>query len=398
MRRFIIILAVVFLAAGFAAAEITASLEVVVGQDVSAGPYRQARLAVTNPAGTEVETVLLKPAGVGLTVCYDMTVPPGVTGRRIVFLPAISPSQEYSLAACDASGAAVARTSASITWPAELVTADVFIDDAFRAWTDEPARWPAKGRWNYLLILAMFVTAAVAALLIPGPVLRVAAVVVISAAAVALIVFVAIPAGSEAVQVHRYELFLHDGFGGFDLDSFAVVSARRTTAWSYKAAALPYPVYPDHNAAVGDDTVAAPASSSIRLTLRPGQVRIVRPGSSRLKPVRLWRGTLRWADNGFAIQTGYIREGMMLIRNDSIWLAGSAPAGPKASIRIDQAESYWAFMSGPGGRKMDRHTRRLLDYWRNKHQRGGKVYLMELHSSPAGTGINVVQLEEVSAW
>ncbi len=410
-----------------AVAEIAASLEVVSGQDAAGGPYRRAELTVTNSAAAPVETVLLKPVGIGLTVRYKLTVPPGSDGKQVVFLPAISPAQEYALTALDASGEVVGLASASITWPAELVTDDAFIDDAFRAWTDDPARWPAKKRWNYLLVLAMFVTAAAATLLIRRTLLRVGAVVILAATVTAMIVYVFIPAGPETVQVHRYFLTLHDSVSRIDDDSFAVISAKRTTQWSHAAYPLSHPVYPDHEAAAQDDTVVEPPDGAIYLTLNPGQVRVIRPawemGLHRFTPITpQWRhGKIRREVDGFTVEADFIRRGSLLIRNDSVWLLGQDAGGQKVFLRNDRAQSYWAFMSGKGGRNLNRHARRLLNYWRNKHQQGGQAYMIELSgiievglvigngttitqreiteqdASENGTGIVVVRLKEVSS-
>ncbi len=396
MKRLWVISTVILFATGGATAEITASLEIVAGQVVAGGPYRRAELTFTNSAATATETVLLKPAGVGLTVRYDLTVPPGATGRQIVFLPAISPAQEYALTALDASGEVIARTSASITWPVELVTADAFIEDAFRSWTDDPARWTAKSRWNYLLVLAMFVVAAAATLLIRRPMLRIGAVVVFAAVVTALIVYVFIPPGHETVQVHRYFLTLHGGVSGFQRDSFAVLSARRTTEWSRKISRWSYPVYPDRAAAANDETLVKPTTGVIHLTLHPGLVRIIRPAWWDGPEIQLFqrRGSVRQETNGFTIEAGFIFEGMLLIRNDSVWRIDPAADGRKAAVRTDQAQSYGAFMSGEGGRNLNRHARRLLDYWRNKYQQANEVYLVEPGGFDDVTRIEVVQITE----
>ncbi len=392
MRRCVIILVVVFLAAGVACAEITASLEVVAGQVAADGPYRRAELTVTNSAATATETVLLKPSGVGLTVRYKLTVPPGATGRQIVFLPAISPAQEYALTALDASGEVLGQTSASITWPAELVTADAFIEDAFKAWTDEPACWSAKTRWNYLLVLAMFVTAAAATLLIRRPILRVGAVVVITAAVAALIVFVFIPAGA-VVREQRYHLRLHDGAGGLKLDSFAVLSARRTTEWSRKISPLPYPVWPDRAAAAAAAAVVDPIAGTIHLTLRQGMVRIIRPDwRGRPDVIDPLPGCVRREPEGLVIEYHWIREDAMLIHDDSVWLFDSSDLD-KTMVQTDQAQSYGAFLAGKGGRKLHIYTLPLLNYWRNRHQRAGDFYLVRLE--PAGSAFGGAFMEVV---
>ncbi len=391
----------ILFATGGASAEINASLEVSTQQDASDKAYRRAELTITNSADAAVESVLLKPTGAGLTVRYNLTVPPGSTGKQTVALPAVSPVQEYTLTALDASGETIEKISIPITWPAELVSTDAFIDDAFGAWTDEAARLPTKTRRNYLLVLAMFVTAAAATLFIRRPLLRVAAVVVIAGGAAALLMFAYLPRSSpynqEDVRVCRYELFMYDIYGDacvIEHDSFAVLSALRTTQWSGRTSPLPYPVWFDRADAANDEAMIDPVAGTISLTLRPDRVRIIRP-SRRVGPEAqsLWRrGNIRRTDDGFIIEADFIRPDSLLIRGSSIWVIDSVSEGAKVSVRSDQAQSYGAFMSSEGGEKLDHNTRRLLDYWRKKHRQAEAFYLIESHSNDDRVRMEVLLL------
>ncbi len=395
MKQLRVILTLILFATGGASAEITASLEVSTQQDASDKAYRRAELTINNSADAAVESVLLKPAGVGLTVRYKLTVPPGSTGKQTVALPAVSPVQEYALTALDASGETIEKVSVPITWPAELVSADAFIDDAFGKWIDEPARPPAKTRRNYLLVLAMFVTAAAATLFIRRPLLRVGAVVVLVGGAAALLLFVYLPRGPEDVRVRRYELFLHDGIGGLESDSFTVCSSMRTRQCSYVTRPqAPHPVWLDRKDAANDDVVVEPADGTIHLTLRPGWVRVIRPAWRTGPEVELppRRGSARRTDDGFTIEADFIHQDSLLIRGGSVWVIDPVSEGPKVSVRSDKAQSYGAFMSSEGGKLLDRNTRRLLDYWRKKHRKAKEFYLIESHSDDDSVRMEVLLL------
>ncbi len=394
-----VILTLILFATGGASAEINASLEVSTQQDASDKAYRRAELTITNSADAAVESILLKPTGVGLTVRYKLTVPPGSPGKMTVALPAVSPVQEYTLTALDASGETIEKVSIPITWPAELVSTDAFIDDAFGAWIDEAARLPAKTRRNYLLVLAMFVTAAAATLFIRRPLLRVGAVVVLVVGAAALLLFVYLPRSSPhshgGVRVCRYELLMYDGVGGIEHDSFAVLSALRTTQWSGSTSSVPHPVWFDRKDAANDGVVVDPVADTIYLTLRPDRARIIRP-AWRVGPEDLSRiprrGSIRQTDDGFTIDANFIREGSLLIRGGSVWVIGPVSEGAKVSVRNGQAQSYGAFMSSGGEKKLDHNTRRLLDYWRKKHRQAKKFYLIEPHSDDDSVRMEVLLL------
>lgn len=397
MRRWLVIPTVVFIAASGAVADITASLEVSMRQDVPGGAYRRAELTVENSGDAAIETILLKPAGAGLTVRYKLTVPPGSVGKQSIFLPAIAPLQQYSLTALDDSGEVAGVAGTSITWPAELVSTDAFIDDAFEPWADDIARWSATRRRNCLLVLAMFVTGAAATLFVRRTPLRAGAVLSATGAGTALLVFVFIPTGPESIQIHRYELLLHDGASGFESDSFAVLLSPRTTKWSRRISPPAHPVWPDHSAAASDEVLVDPEAGAVELTIRPGQVRIIRPAWRDFAEAPAERrGTVRREDDGLVVEANlnWISSRLLLIRGDSVWRIDSAAGRSKVTVRPDRAQSWSVFISGEEAKDLDRHARRLLTYWRDKHRRVGQFYLLELSGGETRTFIEVVQLRE----
>ena len=99
--------------------------------------YRYAELTIKNSTGGVIETVLLKPGDIGMTIRYDLTVPPGTIGKRFVALPATTTVQDYLISVLSATGEKIDQTSASITWPAGLISTDEFIDVSYRPFFDE---------------------------------------------------------------------------------------------------------------------------------------------------------------------------------------------------------------------------------------------------------------------
>ncbi len=393
MRRWVVMSALLCLLGGVAGGAVRATLEVADRQEDALGDYRLAKLTVTNSADSAVAAVELRASGGGPTVRYPMTVAPGSTGEQDVALPAMSPVQEYVIVAIGPEGNELGRTSAAITWPEELLAADAFVDDAFKAWADDIARWPESVRRRYLLMAALFATVAAACLLIPWPALRGAA--VVGWVGVSLLLGVVFAGDSAAtLQRHRYSLRLHDGRGGLSSDSFTVLRASRTMVRSVRAWPVPHPVYPNRSAAGADDSIVTPAQWTVQLTLRPGQVRVVRPaGGDRISEVTTPKRGAARADAGDIVVTepGYIREGTLIIAGNSVWRCDRTIAEGPTRLARDQGQSYAAFGSGPHGRAMTIHHRRLLGYWRRKYLRAGGIYLL----APAEVGEGRTQLDVV---
>jgi len=383
----------VLLAAPAAGGELSVRLEVAPTGDGAEAPYARAVLHVGNAGAAGIERVRLRPSAGGPAVEQALTVPPGQEAAADVPLPAISPVQRYEVTALSAAGEAVGTAGAEITWPADRVAADAFLDDSYDVWRDAGAGWPARTRRTAVLVVALFVLAAAGLLFIRRAPVRLGAVVVLAAGAAGLIGRVVLPAAGAALRAHRYRLVRFDGAGGVRGDSFAVLSARRTTTVRRRTATLPYPVYPDRQAAADDGAVVIPAERAIRLTLRPGRVRIIRPAwweHPRATAVPR-RGRARRGPDGLTVETDGFTRRALLIADDRVWPLAPLAGRARFTVPTDRAELIWAFLAGPGGRDWDDRSRRLLDYWRVRHQRAGEVYLIE----PAGAGVEDVTSMQV---
>lgn len=393
-------------------ADLTASLRVADRQDSGVFPYRTAALSIDNPASEAIETILLRPCGGGPAVRYPLAVPPGGKGRTSVALPAFAPVQDYEVTALDGTGQLIGRASAALTWPAELVTADAFVDDAYAQWRGERASWPQRSRRDALLLLAGFAAVAAAALFVRSRFAR-AGVVCLAAVAAAALAGAYVLDGSGAVHATQYHLVLHPSGGPARVESFTVLSARRTTRNSWRTSSLPHPVYPDRAAAARDEAgevsrrglwgagvLVDPPDKRITLTLRPGVVRIIRPASRkiRLSPAAS-SGTVRWdSSNGkhMIVEADFLHQRAVLARNDSVWPVPPGFGRLRLSVPADESQSIWGLTTRPQVWKLDGREARLFAYWRDKHRRADKTYLVNFGASiDGGSGRRMDVLELV---
>jgi len=378
--------------AAAAQAEPTASLRVAERQVPSEQPYRRAELSLTNLAARAVETVLLRPLGGGPAVRHRFAVPPGVKGTTSVALPALSPVQNYALAALDADDRVLARETVEITWPADLVSDDAFITDAYRAWLNERPAWAWEDRRNGLLILAGLAVAAGAALLIRHPLLRAGAVLLL-AGAFAFVLAVSILDSGAGFHVRRYRLVRYGPEGNAQIESFAVLSALRTGRCALRAERVPYPVYPDRVAAANDDSEVSPADRTIRLALRAGQARIVRPGPGKLAlPAAAFSGTVHGRDDRFVVDANFPHPRALVVRNNSVWPLEPGFAPLRAELASKQARLIWGAPLKSAAWKPNAGQARLFAYWRDKHQQAGRTYLVNFPSDREVRGIDVLEL------
>jgi hypothetical protein len=298
----------------------------------------------------------------------------------------------YKVTALDTGGKVLGFTVAEITWPGDLAATDHFIDDAFRCFADAPAGWPGRTRRNGVLLLAIFAVAAAAALFIRPPWLRTAAVVVAAGAAAAAALHV--PGWPSAIDSADYHLQIHPQEGPVKLESFTVLAARRTSAVRHRAHRIPYPVYPDRRAALEEPPEVTPEDRAIRLTVRCGQVRILRPARDRreVSEVTPIDSTVR--DAGGVLHVGRLPGfgRTFLVRDDTAWALGASAAGKRAALSPEQAKPVWEVLSRAQEGQLAAEHLRLFRYWRRKgYQRAGTF--CQLAFSQAGRQFVLVVIE-----
>jgi len=378
------------------AAEITASLTPAEAQDANLRPYRQADLLLANTGPSAVDAVVLRPAGGGPAVRYALAVPAGSDGRLTVALPAIWPTQEYTVNALDTAGAEVATASASISWADADVATGAFIDDAYRLWGDARATWPSRTRAEAVGLLAILVAASAGALFARSAGGRVA--VIVAAACLVGLLIAHVPAWPGPVDAADHYLYRSASGQAGEVESFTVLSARSDSVWRRVTASMPYPVYADRAAADADDAEVSPADRSIRLTLRARQVRIIRPApASAARPLI---GAIVGNVRGDPADAATIRidfpprwpwSGSFIVYHDAVWAVGAGRGRLARTLRADRADSIGHLLSEPNRWGLDRPAARLLDYWRTKHQRPGQVYLVRFWPG-GGSHLGVLQL------
>ncbi|MHC4716678.1 MAG: hypothetical protein ACYS5V_06895, partial [Planctomycetota bacterium] len=259
---------------GVALGSVTASLEVAARQDPAVRPYAVATLTLTNHGDVGVEAVALRPTGGGPGVWYAFSVPPGQTARLDVALPAIWHAQRYRVEALDAGEAPAGAADAEVTWPDEMVATGAFINDAYAPWRGLRPGWPVRVRRNAALLLALFVSAAGGVLLVRRRWARAALVAALAGGATALVV--ALGGWPASVEADAHVLARY-GEGPASVESFTVLSARRSGRMTLRAAGVPHPVYPDRSAAVSDDALVDPVARTVTLSVGAGQCRLIRP-------------------------------------------------------------------------------------------------------------------------
>ena len=384
----------ILVAAAAAKADIAATLTVAPEQDGRLAPYATANLRLINNTPEAVETVLLRPGGGGPTVRYALAAAGGQEHTATIALPAISPAQKYEVTALNPAGKVLGTTWAEVTWPAECVAADVFLDDAYALWRDARAGFAGHTRRKALLLLAICVTAAAATLLIRRGPWRLAILGLLIAAG-AVLAFV-VPAWPGDVDTGEYHLQLYRGQNHLKTDSFAVLAARRTARVRREARTVPYPVYPDRAAAANDDARVDPARRSIQLTVTCGGVRIV-------GPARAFPDEADFSPSGLAVRGQADRpviEGQfpftarLVLRDDLFWpIPGrsariSFPLTPSGRGRIHQ------IFSNPDRYRLTREHVRLLRYWREKpYQQAGRAYLLGFDRRGNHFRVVVVEME-----
>lgn len=258
-----VVLVVSILCTAAARAEVGVSLKVLAEQPGRMFPYRQAELTVENDIGSVVQAVSLQRLGGGPTFVFPVTVAPGTTLDVEVFLPAVRTEQEYVvrlLAGEDADAPVLASARASIAWPIELLTTDEFLAPrAYRPYEDDPPAWAGELLRNVFLALAIFSLLLAGTLLLRRPTVRLLVAAVIVAAAAGGVR--RITASAPLVRVLRS-------------GEHTAVACRRTATWRDGSASLA-PIYYSESQMQRDNLVVH-ARLGLRVTIRPGEVRLFR--------------------------------------------------------------------------------------------------------------------------
>lgn len=352
--------------APIARAGLVASLQPAQQQDAGLAPYRQADLRLENRTAETIAAVLLRPRDGGPAIRQPLPVPQGGKATIVVPLPAMWPVQEYAVTALDAAGSIVGQAGAALTWPQELVATDAFIDDGFALWRGQPGGWPVELRRLALLPVLMLAALTGGVLLVRRPWLRTAMALglLLTAGCLAWAVTFGIPDITAECRRDDYVLSVTDAAGIGRSESFVVISCPRTREFALRTAGMPYPVYYDRRAAVGENAVVEPADRSITLTLHPGSARVIR-AATRDRPA--FRVEHRLLADG-RVSLSFPRGRAYLVRNDQFL---RLPPGTQPAI-VDPAE-----IIEPIGRLQSQLSEagRLFGFWR-KGQRPDITYVV----------------------
>ena len=277
----------------------TAMLDVAPHQDEAAFPYRRAELTVDNRTESIIRAVALRSQQGGPTLVWPVTVAPRTVQKLLVDLPAVSVRQTYHIRLLDsgAGGEAdvVEALEAAICWPAEIVTADAFLDPEAcgRHEFDLPA-WSSELRRNVFLAALLTSLAMAGVLFISRSGARVAVLALIVAITGACLV-AAVPV--EDIVVER----VFDGGRTLPIhaarpnESLTLVTCRRTANWSDPDPRVA-PVYSSRRQ-MATDTMVLHRRRGASVRIRPQEVRLFRK-YSRKAPTAT--GTTGQADHSSA--------------------------------------------------------------------------------------------------
>lgn len=250
-------------------------------QPESIWPYRAAKLTIQNDSEAIIRTVRLRWQGGGPSFVHPVAIAPHTTASLPVNLPAAALHQAYRVTLLDADDPddrnepALAELSANIEWKLTDLTTDAFINsEMYEPWHDNIPVWPSKLRWSVLLRGVLYCLALAGCLFIRRRGLRVAAILMLAAAATIGISY----ALSMQEIVFQRPIPIDDA-GPTGRSMLVVLTCRRTTEWYYPSVRLAPIYYSKHQMA--RDTMAIHATRGVRVLLKPNQVRLFRrPGAA----------------------------------------------------------------------------------------------------------------------
>lgn len=257
--RYLLLTIAALLAVTPLAAQPTAALAPAPKQEE--GFFRQAILTLENRTSQTVQAVRLQPVGGGPTIFWPCVVPASAKQDITVPLPALSTSQPYAvalLAAPEPLGTPFAETTATITWPAELVRREMTQADV------EPVNFPAGVKRNAMLLMMFALLAMAGSMLIRRRGLRL----------ILLAVVVAGTMSAAGIYLHRLSDVREVRIPGQGTQRpILAVSALRSTTWQSHQPLVP--LYQTMGELRGDRLIIHP-DHAVYLPLQAGQTRLFR--------------------------------------------------------------------------------------------------------------------------
>ena len=238
-------------------------------QPESIWPYRAAKLTIRNDSQKIIRAVHLRWRRGGPRFIHPVAIAPHTTASLAVNLPAAALKQVYQVDLLEADypdGPTLAELSAEIEWELADLTTDAFMDvEAYDPWHDNIPTWPDQLRRNVLLAAVLYCLALAGCLFIRRRGLRVAAVVLLAAAA---------SIGIWQLLSSQELIFQREVVNAAGRGTLVVLTCRRTTQWHGADARLA-PIYYNERQ-MAEDTLTVHAARGVRLTIKPGQVRLLR--------------------------------------------------------------------------------------------------------------------------
>ena len=266
-----LILQVVFFALSPADAFIKLRLSPIDGQGPAAKPYCAAKLTIENNSDRVFEQVSLRWRRGGPEFIHPATVSPHSTTTITVNLPAVDLHQTYRVTLSGQNDSENISAVAQIEWKPRQLATDTFMNpQAYDRHQCDIHPWPGRTKLVIFVAAVIYSLSLAGCLFIRRRAWRVTAVIVLAISA-AVVLSLLLPCKADQIIVQRRVRL--DGSDTATAGTLIILASRRTCQWTNPNHRLT-PVYFSLDQ-LAHDTMTIHARDGVKLTLKPGQIRLL---------------------------------------------------------------------------------------------------------------------------
>jgi len=370
--------------------------------------YRRAVLIVEHRLPAPVTAAALRAAEGGPWLLTRLTAPPGGPTRRAVRLPATSTDQTFTVRLFTEEvgkgaelPAPAAETSASIRWPVDTTDVAAWVDPtAQEIFGSAPAGWPVELRQQILIGLAGVVVLTGFALLAHRPAIRAATAAAIAVGAAAGVVWMLRAVGPKTESVRSLHLIRREAASRTRLETFTILTARRTGRMTVRLDAPARCLYADGAHMAADRAVIRRSASSLlsgtvlTTPMRSGEVRLLAAGGPA--PAEMARPKVRLTaeDEYWALWSDRSIPPSVLVVGPRVVRVGAMARRTVRRAPRSTSESIHALYGSAERFGLDADSLRLLRYWDASHRKADRTYLVWSDPLPAGPALYAIEVEK----
>lgn len=239
-------------------------------QEQSAKPYCQAKLSIANNSSRVFERVSLRWLRGGPEFIHPITVSPHSTASIRVNLPAVDLHQTYMVTLSGQRDSENISAVARIEWKPRQLATDTFINpEAYDRHRCDIHPWPRRTKVNIFISAVIYSLSLAGCLFIRRRAWRVTAIIVLAISATVVLPLL-LPKADQIIVQRRIRI---DGSNTATAGTLIVLASRRTCQWTNPNHRLA-PIY-FSPAQLANDTMTIHARNGVKLTLKPGQIRLL---------------------------------------------------------------------------------------------------------------------------